>query len=1141
MLKLSWRNTDNTPRDTHFGNTYRDFDDKLHRDGGPAIIQPDGTEEWYQHGRLHREDGPAFTDPNGNEFWYWKGRLHRDNDLPAVERANGDSEWYRYGRQHRENGRPDIERANGDSEWHVKGKLHRLGGPAIEKADGEKLWWVNDIQHRLDGPAVERSNIPHTEIMGSPLDQSMFEWWVDGKRYTELEFNEIIAQRTAMLKLAWKDFPFKEDLSDIEIVNIDESDKADILQIEDTQGNTPEVVKYIQDNVNWGLSVKAVERGVMVGYYLLSNNPISSIDEKGVKYFENIENYKDKSGTEGVSLYVKPEYRKLGIASLLKDYAENTGSDYVWGYQSKYLDNLEHWEKRRKYFADTGKEHVTLKDIDNSPSPESVKLSWKDPQFDTGVEGNPSEFFNVDKCDRCSGPLDQRIMSWFNNDTICMECSATEDKIKQSLPNRGADHEGIGYVPNIESNSNLKLSWQELPEGGEVSVEEIIKAVNTHSEAMPGNIIRPHPTEFYRLISKIPYKQLVPGTKYADSYNRFNDGMEIMVFNGFSSEGKIYSSMGEIFAKYGVRSLRALEDMKADVKMNCSDNKHTGNWFYIFEGRWSRGSGAEALTFWSIEEVVLPHDDLSTHIIGEQKRAVRRILGDAAYIMHSNGHFSWETSAVVGWSKEAPPEVEAQIDDVVTRVVAWVNKQPDPYRVNGADIPVEYKDELFDILKEYDRNNMNNADVATASLKLTPTLKSEASSWDSVIESKPLHNGYTVELISIQDSNMEDLDGHAYIVRVIETANPDNVIYKDEDGSYQYAHSMDGYEFEGGSGQEEAGAALAIAVAEFSAKEPPAGHQEELPFDDVTASLKLEAAVDKDAVHAMDLIERTQNQLKKLEGATLVAKHEIYHGSYVIAAGTELYVKNVSEIPGVTQVHINNAIVTLDFTKPGSEEIILSLQYYSYNQISSHWYVKRKTSTSSANVTASLKLEAAVDTDAVHAVGLIEGTFLEEYETIIFDLDGTIWDVLSDQGDGMGAYETRGPYKLQSRDVVTDIEDNVIQLHKGISEMLDILDLAGKNLGIMSRGEAVDLPFEAQPSTQLLKKFEIYGYFNYEVIYKAFGDKSAYVRPRGKTLFIDDDKKNIDSVNERGDVDVLDRKAFNNWLDLLSIKENEDG
>jgi hypothetical protein len=41
------------------------------------------------------------------------------------------------------------------------------------------------------------------------------------------------------------------------------------------------------------------------------------------------------------------------------------------------------------------------------------------------------------------------------------------------------------------------------------------------------------------------------------------------------------------------------------------------------------------------------------------------------------------------------------------------------------------------------------------------------------------------------------------------------------------------------------------------------------------------------------------------------------------------------------------------------------------------------------------------------------------------------------------------------------------------------------------------------------------------------------VRPLGKTLFIDDNKENINSVNKRGDIDVLWRKSFSSWLDLL--------
>jgi len=34
---------------------------------------PDGTEYWYKEGLLHREDGPAIELPDGSEAFYLKG------------------------------------------------------------------------------------------------------------------------------------------------------------------------------------------------------------------------------------------------------------------------------------------------------------------------------------------------------------------------------------------------------------------------------------------------------------------------------------------------------------------------------------------------------------------------------------------------------------------------------------------------------------------------------------------------------------------------------------------------------------------------------------------------------------------------------------------------------------------------------------------------------------------------------------------------------------------------------------------------------------------------------------------------------------------------------------------------------------
>ena len=59
-------------------------------------------------------------------------------------------------------------------------------------------------------------------------------------------------------------------------------------------------------------------------------------------------------------------------------------------------------------------------------------------------------FFSKTTCDRCPNDLSVRIMSWFNNQTICMDCSDKESIIKSKLREQGkGDMEGCGYVPSI--------------------------------------------------------------------------------------------------------------------------------------------------------------------------------------------------------------------------------------------------------------------------------------------------------------------------------------------------------------------------------------------------------------------------------------------------------------------------------------------------------------------------------------------------------------------------------------------------------------------------------------------------------------------------------------------------------------------
>ena len=102
---------------------YYNAEGRLHREGGPALEEPNGTKMWYRNGKLHREDGPAYEGPDGVS-WYAHGEIHRE-DGPAREWADGSKEWY----------------------W--EGKRHRFDGPAVRKSDGTKEYWI--LGNRMTG------------------------------------------------------------------------------------------------------------------------------------------------------------------------------------------------------------------------------------------------------------------------------------------------------------------------------------------------------------------------------------------------------------------------------------------------------------------------------------------------------------------------------------------------------------------------------------------------------------------------------------------------------------------------------------------------------------------------------------------------------------------------------------------------------------------------------------------------------------------------------------------------------------------------------------------------------------------------------------------------------------------------------
>lgn len=58
----------------------RNSNGAYHREDGPAVVYPDGTQHWYRNGMFHRDDGPAVILPDGTQKWYRNGQLIRVKD-----------------------------------------------------------------------------------------------------------------------------------------------------------------------------------------------------------------------------------------------------------------------------------------------------------------------------------------------------------------------------------------------------------------------------------------------------------------------------------------------------------------------------------------------------------------------------------------------------------------------------------------------------------------------------------------------------------------------------------------------------------------------------------------------------------------------------------------------------------------------------------------------------------------------------------------------------------------------------------------------------------------------------------------------------------------------------------------------------
>lgn len=144
----------------------------------------------------------------------------------------------------------------------------------------------------------------------------------------------------------------------------------------DSDGNTEE---YLLSKTNFSISILAILDSQIVGFYLLSNQtnlfhrarkaPTANPNE--LSFYEDIEQYSDKKGLEGIALLVLNKFRGLGIGKLLIsksiEYAQNNGYDYIFGGQLKTLRNVENWQRAGRFIIAENKEiFVTLMNFEST-------------------------------------------------------------------------------------------------------------------------------------------------------------------------------------------------------------------------------------------------------------------------------------------------------------------------------------------------------------------------------------------------------------------------------------------------------------------------------------------------------------------------------------------------------------------------------------------------------------------------------------------------------------------------------------------------------------------------------------------------------------------------------------------------------
>lgn len=135
----------------------------------------------------------------------------------------------------------------------------------------------------------------------------------------------------------------------------------------------------------------------------------------------------------------------------------------------------------------------------------------------------------------------------------------------------------------------------------------------------------------YKIIKSIQGKSLEAGMKVLAKYNSTNSGVDFVEIIGvtdcnvqygeYKNSSDIKKTVKEMMLNYSAKTLEELHDKQHEYVIRSGISKDSygwdshlvlrdlktgemGGWYYIYENKWCRGSGAETLSFVLVEEIV---------------------------------------------------------------------------------------------------------------------------------------------------------------------------------------------------------------------------------------------------------------------------------------------------------------------------------------------------------------------------------------------------------------------------------------------------------------------------------------------------------------------------------------------------------